>query len=189
MVPVLFTQKNSIYKQLGCDTFDEERNAINYLGNSAVIAHPPCRLWSQMRGLSSAPSAEKFMAAWSVELIRRIGGVLEHPASSKLWSVLKLPKPGTRDKFGGFTLCIDQFWFGHPCRKKTMLYIVGCDPADLPEIPLRFEPVQFKVAHLKRSRRKQHHLPEVSKKWRSATPPEFANFLIEIIKIIESKKL
>jgi len=56
--------------------------------------------------------------------VRRWGGVLEHPARSALFAYL--PKPGERpDRWGGFSLEVDQCEWGHPARKRTWLYLVG----------------------------------------------------------------
>ena len=64
--------------------------------------------------------------------------VLEHPKGSRLWHEAPLPMPGEfSDEFGGFTILVDQYQFGHVARKWTHLYIVGIEPKDLPEIPIR----------------------------------------------------
>ena len=47
-VTVLFVASDSIYKALGCDCYDTERNALTYRGNNPVVAHPPCQLWGKM---------------------------------------------------------------------------------------------------------------------------------------------
>ena len=65
------------------------------------------------------------------------GGILEHPKGSKLWKEAPLPMPGEpQDEYGGFTILIDQYHFGHVARKWTHLYIVGIDPNEVPPIPL-----------------------------------------------------
>ena len=56
---VLFTMKNSIYEKLGCDTWDEKRDARNYKGTDPIIAHPPCRLWGKLAHMAKAPEEEK----------------------------------------------------------------------------------------------------------------------------------
>ena len=66
--------------------------------------------------------------------------VLEHPAQSKLWEALNLPKPCTyaraphpsySDAWGGFSVQVDQVEWGHVARKRTWLYIVGTRWVDI----------------------------------------------------------
>lgn len=133
---ILYARNNSVYKKIpGCDVFDLARDARNYSGNLPVIAHPPCRLWGRLYKFSTAPISEKLLALHAVHAVRTNGGVLEHPAHSKLWPVAGLPSPGVRDEFGGFTLPILQSWFGHKAPKSTWLYIVGIEPRNLPAFP------------------------------------------------------
>ena len=134
--PALFVRDDSAYKSLGFDCYDQQRDAKTYAGNLPVIAHPPCRLWGVLSHLSTAPQEEKELAVWAVGKVREVGGVLEHPAGSRLWRELNLPDPGwLPDQYGGFTLLIDQFDFGHVASKPTKLYIVGCSIGQLPPLP------------------------------------------------------
>ena len=104
--------------------------------------HPPCRLFSKMRGLSTAPASERSLAYFAVTHVQCFGGVVEHPCFSKLWSDMSLPAPGIiPDLHGGFTLSVNLHWFGFPARKHTWLYIVGCKPSDVPAYPLNFDAV------------------------------------------------
>lgn len=135
-VAVLYARKNSVYKQIAaCDVFDLARDARSFTGRLPVIAHPPCRLWGRLRQFSTACESERELAFHAVAMVRRNGGVLEHPAWSTLWSAAGLPLPGVRDEFGGFTYPILQSWWGHKAPKATWLYIVGLEPADLPAVP------------------------------------------------------
>ena len=136
-VAVLFARRDSVYKSFElADVYDEERDARNYRGGFPVVAHPPCRGWGRLRHLAKVQPGEIELASFAVDMVRRCGGVLEHPAGSKLWEVENLPLPGHRDSFGGFTLPIYQSWFGHPCPKNTWLYIVGVEPSMVPTFPL-----------------------------------------------------
>lgn len=180
MTTVLFTQKNSIYLSLGCDCYDVERNALTWTGSEPAIYHPPCRLFSRLRKFSTAPSSEKFLAYWSIEKIRRFGGVLEHPAQSTLWMEKNLPVPGKSDEFG-FSIDIDQYWFGHKAQKRTWLYIVGILPKQLPDYPLVCGNAEFVLETSARKNKK----PTLKKSERSATPEAFANWLIQIINLIK----
>jgi hypothetical protein len=46
---------------------------------------------------------------------------------------------GGIDEFGGFTIQIDQWDFGHVAHKNTSLYICGININDLPELPPKRE--------------------------------------------------
>lgn len=112
-VSVLFARKDSIYKSLNCDVWDKERDATKWPGGNPVIAHPPCRAWGQLRHMAKPSACEAQYALWAVQQVRKFGGVLEHPARSKLWEVAKLPEGDKTAEYGGFTLPIYQSWFGH----------------------------------------------------------------------------
>lgn len=134
MVAVLFARKDSVYKSLpDCDVYDIERDALTWPGGFPVIAHPPCRGWGRLRHLAKPVQGERELALWAVEQVRRWGGVLEHPTGSTLWQAAQLPQPGERDDFGGFTIWISQWWFGHKADKPTWLYIAGVEPTDYPQ--------------------------------------------------------
>jgi hypothetical protein len=122
---------------------------------------------------------EKELAIYSINKIREVGGVLEHPRASKLWPTMSLPKPGEIDEFGGFSLCVNQHWWGHKAEKKTMLYICGIDKKDLPFIPINFDRIDFTVTSSirKSSGRLKGRL---GKKDNEGTPINFAKFLIGI---------
>ncbi len=172
MVAVLFARKDSIYKNIsGCDVFDSVRDALTWGGGCSVVAHPPCRLWSRMRHFSTAPESEKDLAIWSIQQVRKWGGVLEHPAYSTLWKSENLPQVGKKDSFGGWTLSLPQFWFGHRANKPTWLYIVGCSPKDLPAIPFKLGEAAFVVGSVKKGK------PKISKAEREHTPIAFAKWL------------
>lgn len=139
-VAILFARQDSIYKTMpGLDVYDIDRDARTYAGELPVVAHPPCRAWGALRHFAKPRPDERELALWAVDEVRRCGGVLEHPAASRLWPEKGLPDPGRHDSFGGFTLPIDQDWFGHRAEKRTRLYIVGCEPRDVPPIPIKLE--------------------------------------------------
>jgi hypothetical protein len=180
MISVLFAARDSVYKTIdGLDVWDEERNALLWPGGNPGIFHPPCRLWSAfLHQFSTAPQSEKKLAFWSVEQIRRWGGVLEHPAFSNLWDAAHLPSPGQRDSYG-FTISIDQFWFGHQCRKRTWIYCCGIARSAVPAPPIRLVG-QYPVAlHTKQ------RVPKRDKYSRSATPFAFAQWLVETAEAVK----
>ena len=129
---------------------------------------------------------EKALAPWAIEQIRRFGGVLEHPANSKLWPELNLPVPGKRDLYGGWTLPIHQHWWGRRAEKKTRLYIVGCDPKDIPDIPLRIDEPTHVIGDVGRAGMGKR--PEVSKAEREQTPKELAIWLCELARRCSQKE-
>ena len=182
-IPVLFCEINSVYKKLKCDTYDINRNALTWAGGCPAIYHPPCRLWSRLRKLSTADVNEKYLAVWSVRMVRLFKGVLEHPAGSSLWSCCNLPKPGEIDEFGGYTIEVDQYHFGHLARKRTWLYIVGL-PFNSRALYYRKIPGKPKYA-LDPKTSGTKDLPE---RYRSYTPKLFAKYIVKIIIQINNSK-
>lgn len=175
-VAVLFARSDSVYKTLpGADVWDLERDALKWQGGAPVVAHPPCRAWGRLREFAKPRAGERESALWAVQMVQRWGGVLEHPATSKLWAAASLPAPGQRDGFGGFTVSVPQWWWGHRADKLTRLYVVGCGPKQIPEIPFRLgEP-----SHVIQGR-KQGGRPHVTKAEREQTPPALAVWLLDL---------
>ena len=175
-VSVLFARADSVYKTLpGCDVWDAERDARKWQGGSPVVAHPPCRAWGRLRHFAKPVPGEMELATRAVDQVRKYGGVLEHPKGSRLW-VSRLPYPGEIDEFGGFTLPILQFWFGHRCEKATWLYIVGVNPDQLPPIPFALG----SATHVIQSRKRSDYRPHVPKPEREHTPRQLAEWLVEM---------
>lgn len=181
-VAVLFARRDSIYKTIpGCDVWDEDRNALLWTGGCPVVSHPPCRLWGGLRHMSTAPVEEKELALWAVDQVQKWGGCLEHPARSTLWPAKGLPRPGEHDEFGGFTISIPQFWFGHKANKSTWVYVFGCDPKNVPTIP-------FVLGESPESIGGRHNLrfgmpgykKDINKPEREHTPIAFAEWLVEL---------
>lgn len=190
-VAALFVRADSIYKTLpGVDCWDIERDARRWPGGCPAVAHPPCRAWGRLRHFAKPRPDEKALALWAVERVREEGGVLEHPRASTLWPEAGLPRPGQRDDYGGWTLGISQHWWGHRAEKLTLLYIVGCEPSDLPPMPMVLGESTHVIAMDKRPGRGVNGerlrkgmpgwRPEVSKPEREHTPPELARWLVEV---------
>jgi hypothetical protein len=110
-------------KMPGVDCWDEQRDARLYDGPHPVVAHPPCGPWGKLAHMCKHQPRE--LALIAVEQVRQWGGVLEHPAESKLWGASGLPEPGEIDAWGGFTLVVNQCEWGHVARKPTRIYCVG----------------------------------------------------------------
>jgi len=179
IVAILFARSDSVYKQLpGCDVWDTERDALKWPGGVPVVAHPPCRAWGRLRTFANPEPGEKGLALWAAAQVRRWGGVLEHPFRSTLWKAAKppLPLPGNIDEFGGWTLAVPQFWFGHAANKATWFYIVGLGPGDLPPIPLVLGQAEFVVQTRKRADYRKH----IPKADRERTPIKLAEWLVDL---------
>lgn len=177
-VAALYVQPRGIYAgRPGVDPWCEVRDARTYAGTDPVVAHPPCGSWgayaklspeSRSKGPLLGDDAGTFAAA--LDSVRRTGGVLEHPKGSKAWARYGLPKPmaagWSREMFGpGWVAEVEQGHYGHPARKPTWLYYVGRQPP--PE--LIWGPSQAEGA-----------VERMSKTARAATPPAFAELLIEM---------
>ena len=183
-VAVLFARVDSIYKTLpGCDVWDMQRDALAWPGGYPVVAHPPCRAWGQLSHMANPLPGEMDLARWAVAQVRRWGGVLEHPKLSRLWADQGLPRPGQHDAFGGWTLGIHQNWWGHRTEKATLLYISGCAPRNIPDMPAPQLGESSHVIAGSRSRQRRDHprfRPEVTKPEREQTPPDLARWLVEL---------
>lgn len=133
-VAALFVEPLGPYPMLVKHWYDKTRDATKYNGPYPVVAHPPCGPWGRLYHLCT--KQDPSLALKAVDIIHKFGGVLEHPVDSKLWKACKLPKPN-EFTFGrqGWTLYIEQWWFGHKTVKPTWLYIVGTEQIPpLPEI-------------------------------------------------------
>jgi len=185
LVAALFVRRNSIYKAMpAVECYDEARDARTFKGGMPVIAHPPCRLWGTMAHMSTADPAEKELATWSVDVVRREGGVLEHPKRSRLFHHPNFKLPGQVDAFGGFLLPIVQFWWGHKADKATMLYIVGVSPEAIPPIPLQLGEAPSVCSNSRRRRAPSvPWRPEISKAERECTPPALAQWLVDVARL------
>lgn len=185
-VAILYARRDSIYKTLpNCDVWDADRDARNCPGGMPVVAHPPCRAWSALAHLAKPRHDEKDLARHAVRMVRENGGVLEHPATSRLWKDQLLPEPGTKDQWGGWTLAVPQWWWGHRAMKNTRLYIVGCPADKVPEIPLRLGEPPCVVTT---SKRKCQTPPEewrerLGNREKEATPKDFALWLVAVARL------
>lgn len=177
-VAALFVRADSVYKSLpGVEAWDMERDARSWPGGTPLVAHPPCRAWGRLRQFAKPRDDEKDLARFAVANIRKWGGVLEHPAESSLWGDQLLPFPGRApDQYGGWTMALDQFHFGHRAEKSTWLYIVGAHPDDLPPMPQR----DGKPTHCVRPTKAYPRLPSITKAEREHTPAALAEWLVAV---------
>lgn len=121
------------------------------------------------------------------------GGVLEHPARSRLWTAeageRELPAPGTTDKWGGWTMVAPQFWWGHKAEKLTRFYIVGVALDQMPEIPLALGEAQYVISTSGRRKDGSRMVPSkpdfpreemTRQKFREHTPAALAVWLLDV---------
>jgi hypothetical protein len=180
-VVALYVDPRGPYPELVAEAYDAARDARTYTGSLPVVAHPPCGPWSSLRGLSQETT--KALAPHAVELVRRLGGVLEHPAGSLLWPHCGLPKPGALpDAWGGITYQVDQCDWGHVARKRSWIYVVGLSHKDMPLAPEPREPTHWcSGVHTPGARGKPPPgIKIASAQQRRRTPRAFAEWLIEI---------
>lgn len=168
------------YVAMGLDCWGVERDAAQYDGPYPVIAHPPCGPWGNLRSFCGPELlAQEGLSILAVDQVRRWGGVLEHPATSKLWAHCGLPRPGELpDAWGGFSIRVDQWAFGHRAVKPTLFYIVGAP--SLPPIP---RPVGERPATGKakgKGDKNRSMLERMSKHERHLTPPLLAAWLVTV---------
>lgn len=178
-VSVLFARKDSVYKSIdGCDVWDKSRDARNFCGLNPVVAHPPCRGWGRLKAFARPEPGEKELAFFAIDMIRRNGGVLEHPAWSSLWKEAGLPLPGQKSAAGEFTFSAPQYWWGHRAEKNTWFFISGLRQKDLPEIPFVLGEAEYVVSGSRASKRERR--PEIKKSEREHTPVDLAIWLCEV---------
>lgn len=174
-ISALCVAPRSIYKsfeQVEC--FDRRRNVVTFTSNTPIVAHPPCRAWSRFTRQQAKPEpGEKDLGPLCVGFLRECGGVLEHPAHSHLWEHCKLPYPN-ESKGSLWCMEVHQAWWGHPLRKKTWL-LFNRIPKEIVEIP-------FLLHHGGNDRRRQQVM---SKAQRSATPPDFAQWLVNLARQVD----
>lgn len=201
-IAALYVETNGAYYGLpGVDPWDEARDARNYAGPCAVVAHPPCQRWGRFwHGSTRKPHQFRlgedggcFAAAMTA--VRNYGGVLEHPAGSQAWKWFGLTPPTAggwqrADDFGGWTCQVDQAHYGHFARKPTWLYASRL-PA-LPDLvwakaPQRLHPVALERYGYEKARRIGMIAMIGGKdktRIRNATPPEFRDLLIDMARSV-----
>jgi len=151
--------------------------------------------------------SDRDCAPRAVGQVRRWGGVLEHPAGSKLWEHCGLPSPCPTcrgigwidgalgdalcpdcrpDTFGGYAIEIDQVEWGHVARKRTWLYLVGepREALEVPPFPGRAPTHSMGNGRAKRMARGQGPLKEASAEQRRRTPPLFAEYLVRLARTV-----
>lgn len=126
-VAILCTAPRSVYEMIpGVECYDAKRDARSFTGGMPIVAHPPCRSWSAFCAHQAKPDpGEKELGPMCVEWLRKCGGVLEHPAYSRLFDFCNLPKPG-EERDGLWTAQVLQTWWeSRGTQKRTWLCFSG----------------------------------------------------------------
>lgn len=196
-VAALFVAEDGPYiDRHGVDAWTRARDALLYDGEDPAVVHSPCERFGRYAEGGPNPKAARRKIgddggcfAHGLKIVRRNGGVMEHPAGSKAWAIYGLPRPPSRgwsepDAHGGRSCRVDQGRYGHPAKKATWLYAV------LPDYPeLDWEPAQGlkrlelgprSKEHAKAIRAAPGYVPpkRLSKAERIHTPPAFADLLL-----------
>lgn len=164
------------------------RRVGHHQRRAAVVRRPADRGASSVpelgvpSGKREASTRRERAGPWAVAQVQKWGGVLEHPARSSLWKAVNLPRPGAGfDQHGGFSLDVDQHWWGHRAQKRTWLYVCGIAPLAVPAMPLVISRAPCVITNIHGLRAGQPgYRPEVTKRERDATPPAFAAWLLNL---------
>jgi hypothetical protein len=203
MIAALFVDPRGPYaNREDVDAWDASRDARQYRGPHAVVAHPPCERWG--RYWSGGPSVRSkrklgddggcFDSA--LHAVRTYGGVLEHPEGSHAFKRFGLKIPMWREGWvgtdsDGYVCCVAQGNYGHRARKLTWLYASNTSLPDLDwSIPAPRSRLDYGF-HSKEERANRKHLvaPRVNATRLSArenlvTPEPFAQILISMAKSV-----
>lgn len=169
-VAVLCAGPGSAYHSIpGIIVYDQKRDARTFPGDMPVITHAPCRAWSVHTSHQAKPlPGEKELGLFCADMLRKCGGILEHPAHSRLFFAARLPLPNQR--WGNlWTIEVCQVWWNYPMLKKTWLCLCGISPKDV-HVPLKLHP---RGSDLRTEQLMSHHQ-------RSRTTPEFAQWLVDL---------
>lgn len=173
-VAVLCCASKSPYRGMaGVECYDKKRDVRTFRGGMKIVAHPPCRTWSAYCAHQAKPEpGEKELGPLCVEWLKKCGGVLEHPAHSRLWDACRLPKPGWTHSRDLWSMEVLQGWWGDTRSKTTWLCFFGISPLDV-RVPYRFVDAA--------GDRRRWQL--MSKTQRSATHPAMAEWLVQTARI------
>lgn len=171
-VAALYCRKSSIYRLIpGVEVFDEQRDALTFGGGVPVVAHPPCGPWGKLSHFSKDGSSVRDLGLHAIRMVRRWGGVLEHPSTSRLFAESGVDvRTGQYDEYGGFVVVCPQVWFGHRAEKLSAFYICGVGRSHIPRLPLSFEPPVTTVERMGKAERER-------------TPLELATWLVAVARM------
>ncbi len=185
-VVALYVDRLGPYPKLVEQWWDKDRDANKYDGTLPVVAHPPCQLWVNFAALNykryggehNKPGNDNGCFSSALASVRRVGGVLEHPAFSNAWKAHALTRP-PKDHVGwwyvGFNEWVCEVWqsaYGHRARKRTWLWCVST------ERPI--EGAWERKAGTHQVGYFDVIKPVISKRKASETPRAFAEWLLEV---------
>ena len=200
-INALFVETNGVYFNLpSVEAWDIKRNAFNCKNGAPAIAHPPCKRWG--RYWQGGPSVEvprilgddDCCFAYSLWYVRSFGGIIEHPEASYAWPYYGLKKPPKSgnwievDNYGGMGCCVEQGHYGHKARKATWLYVNKVKPIELTwgkaegKMKVEDSPRSKEAALKMRAKKDRNPIKRLSAYERLATPIEFRDLLLKMIK-------
>lgn len=191
-VAALYIDRRGPYPSMpDVDCWDAERDARNYRGPHPIVAHPPCGPWGQLAHLCTRQ--DPALAPLAVAQLIRWGGVLEHPANSKVFRHLGMPLPGDEPRtINGrvvWSMKVDQCLFGHVCRKPTVLLFADVPPDSIGELPADREPTHvvsnFHASPEAKADLRARGLKVAGAAQKRRTPPAFADFLVRAARRVE----
>ena len=62
--------------------------------------------------------------------------------------------------------------------KLSWFYVVGCEPGEMPDLPYSMA----EATHVVQSRKREGYRPHITKAEREHTPPELAQWLVDLAK-------
>jgi hypothetical protein len=215
VIAALFVEAGGCYYGLeGVDPWDEARDARKYDGPWPAISHTPCQRWGKLwagqplyiktTGIRKIKGDDGGCFAHSLYVVRKYGGIIEHPWGSHAWPHFGLnvpPREGgliNADVEGGWTCCVEQGRYGHYARKPTLLYAHGGENGtiELPSLDWgigksRLDPAVIERMGLKRAKR----LGEVGSRGggtdsspRIGTPGPFRDLLLDIARSVNQER-
>ncbi len=168
--------------------WDFARDARTYSLDLPCVMHPPCGRWGKLAPINQKRWGTKIgddggLFAFALDVLRRVGGVIEHPAGSLAWDRFGLPKPrgegwGTEGK-SEFSSCeVWQSSYGHKCHKRTWLLYSG----EAEPIPLDWRRDRSLATHqvgggINTGHRSKPRLPQSEA---HLTPQSFAEALVAL---------
>lgn len=196
MIAALFIDPAGPYPSLGCDCWDEERDARNYEGPYPVVAHPPCQRWCKLAKSVEVRLGPKYAVGCdggcfesAVKSVQTYGGVLEHPAQTSAFTKFNLPNPKEIGwtKFNKGWVCeVWQSAYGHLANKATWLYYYGnSTPFELDwSRPQGTHVVGYDSKSLKKM---VNPKPRLTRQQAIHTPLEFAKVLISLAELSQKQ--
>jgi len=177
-VVALYVDPRGPYPRLVREWYDEARDARTYAGPWPVVCHPPCGPWGTLRSLSRETT--RGLAPLAIDQVRRFGGVLEHPISSRLFDACDCPREGEfPDRWGGWTIVVDQCAWGHVARKRSRLYVVSGRALWL-DLPAWRQPTHWCSGGGNGRGKTPPGIKVCSAQQRRRTPPAFAEWLVSL---------